>query len=176
MELNVSRFDLPAALDNAITLVRERATLHGIALETHIDERLGEYGGDERKLKQILINLLSNAIKFTPEGGKVAVWATRESDAVQISVTDTGIGIAEKDLDRIFEEFRQVGTDVERKHEGTGLGLALTRAFVEMHGGTISVESELEEGTRFTVILPIEVPGASLPANDQESGQSTRVS
>ncbi len=154
MELELSTFDLPVAVDNALILVRERATRHGIGLDLSIDPSLGAFVGDERKIKQVLVNLLSNAVKFTPEGGKVAVRATRLDGAVEISVSDTGIGIAPEDHVAIFEEFRQVGTDYARKREGTGLGLALARRFAELHGGTLQVKSELGRGSTFTVTLP----------------------
>jgi GAF domain-containing protein len=155
MELELAKFDLPMAIDNALTLIRERASRHGIKLHQSVDERLGEVTGDERKIKQILLNLLSNAVKFTPEGGRVDVDALPADGAVEISVSDTGIGIAPEDQETIFEEFRQVGTDYAQKHEGTGLGLTLTRKFVELHGGKIWVESELGKGSKFTFTLPI---------------------
>ena len=111
--------------------------------------------GDERKIKQILLNLLSNAVKFTPEGGRVDVDAVSSDGVVEISVSDTGIVIAPQDQETIFEEFRQVGTDYAQKREGTGLGLTLTRKFVELHGGKIWVESELGKGSTFTFTLPV---------------------
>ncbi|MGH7353992.1 MAG: GAF domain-containing protein, partial [Candidatus Rokuibacteriota bacterium] len=131
MELELTQFDLPAAIDNALTLVKGRAATHAIILTPHVDPALGEFVADERKLKQVLVNLLSNAVKFTPEGGRVEVRAVPENGGVEISVTDTGIGIAPEDQEAIFEEFRQVGSDYSRKREGTGLGLTLTRRFVE---------------------------------------------
>jgi signal transduction histidine kinase len=155
MELDLSAFDLPSALDNALTLVRERATRHSIRIELAVDERLGEMVGDERKIKQILLNLLSNAVKFTPEGGEVGLRATLADGSVEISVSDSGIGIAPEDQEAIFEEFRQVGSDYARKREGTGLGLALARRFVELHGGRIWVKSELGRGSVFTFALPV---------------------
>jgi GAF domain-containing protein len=155
MELAPAPFHLPTALENAVTLVRERASRHGIALELDIDPRLGEVVGDERKVKQVLLNLLSNAVKFTPEGGRISLKASRTVGAVEIAVTDTGIGIAPEDQAAIFEEFRQVGSDETRKQEGTGLGLTLAKKFVELHGGRIWVESELGRGSTFTFTLPI---------------------
>jgi signal transduction histidine kinase len=155
MELEMASFDLPVALQNAMTLVRERADRHGIALGLAVDDRLGIFVGDERKLKQILLNLLSNAIKFTPEGGRISVKAMPADSSVEISVTDTGIGIAPEDQETIFEEFRQVGSDYARKREGTGLGLTLTKKFVEMHGGKIWVKSEVGKGSTFTFTLPV---------------------
>jgi len=155
MELELTKFDLPSAVENALILVRERATRHGIKLERAIDERLGDFTGDERKVKQILVNLLSNSVKFTPEGGKIHVNASLNNGSVIISIADTGIGIAKEDQEAIFEEFRQVGTNYAQKREGTGLGLTLTRKFVEMHGGKIWVESEPGKGSTFTFTLPV---------------------
>ena len=154
MELELGAFDLSLALDNALTLVRERATRHGIGLVLAVDGPLGTLVADERKVKQMLLNLLSNALKFTPEGGKVAVRAVRAAGSVEISVSDTGIGIAPEDQEAIFEEFRQVGTDYARKREGTGLGLALSKRFAELHGGTLSVTSEVGRGSTFTLSIP----------------------
>ena len=111
--------------------------------------------GDERKVKQVLLNLLSNAVKFTPEGGRIGLKAGRTDGMVEISVTDTGIGIAPEDQAAIFEEFRQVGSDETRKQEGTGLGLTLAKKFVELHGGRIWVESEPGRGSTFTFTLPL---------------------
>jgi signal transduction histidine kinase len=121
----------------------------------HIHFALGEFVGDERKVKQILVNLLSNAVKFTPEGGKIQVRAGLDDGTVKISVGDTGVGIAPEDQEAIFEEFRQVGSNYAQKREGTGLGLSLTRKFVELHGGKIWVESESGKGSIFTFTLPI---------------------
>ena len=143
------------AIDNALTLVRTRAENHGITLETRVDEGLGDFVGDERKIKQVLVNLLSNAVKFTPEGGRVGVHAAPANGHVEISVTDTGIGIAQADQALIFEEFRQAGTDHAGKREGTGLGLTLTRKFVELHGGSLGVSSEIGRGSTFTLTLPV---------------------
>src|SRR5215467_8022061 len=143
MELELVKFDQPLAIDNARTFVRERATKHGINLDVKIDERLGEFFGDERKIKQILLNLLSNAVKFTPEVGRIGINARQTDGSVEISVSDTGIGISPEDQAKIFEEFRQVGDDYAHKREGTGLGLTLAKKFVELHGGRIWVDSEV---------------------------------
>jgi signal transduction histidine kinase len=155
MELAPAPFHLPTALENAVTLVRERAGRHGIALQLDIDPQLGEVVGDERKIKQVLLNLLSNAVKFTPERGRISLKAGQRDGAVEISVTDTGVGIAPEDQAAIFEEFRQVGSDETRKQEGTGLGLTLAKKFVELHGGRIWVESEVGRGSTFTFTLPL---------------------
>ncbi len=155
MELTTASFHVPLALENAITLVKERAARHGIGLDIDVDQRLGEFVGDERKIKQVLLNLLSNAVKFTPEGGRIGVKAALADRMIEISISDTGIGIAPEDQEAIFEEFRQVGSDEARKREGTGLGLTLTKKFVEMHGGRIWVESEVGKGSTFRFTLPM---------------------
>jgi signal transduction histidine kinase len=154
MELEVATFDLPTAISNAMTLVRERAQKHEITLGLDADPELGEIVADERKFKQILLNLLSNAVKFTPDGGRIDVSARRDGDSVVVAVHDTGIGIAAEDLEAVFEEFRQVGRDYTNKQEGTGLGLALTRKFVELHGGRVWVERALGKGSTFTFTIP----------------------
>jgi signal transduction histidine kinase len=159
MELEAQPFDLPAALDNALTLIKERAARNSIGLEVHVDPRIGEILADERKVKQVLLNLLSNAVKFTPEGGKITMSAIMNGEAVAVSVADTGIGIAAEDQEAVFEEFRQVGTDYARKREGTGLGLALARRLVELHGGKLSLKSELGKGSTFTFTIPVRANG-----------------
>ncbi len=155
LELELTKFHLPVAVENALTLVRELATRLGIALDLAVDDHLGDFVGDERKIRQILLNLLSNAVKFTPEGGRVSVKAVPTDGSVEISVSDTGIGIAPEDQHAIFEEFRQVGSDDARKREGTGLGLILAKKFVELHGGRIWVESQVGKGSTFTFTLPV---------------------
>jgi signal transduction histidine kinase len=155
MELELTDFDLPAAIENAVTLVRERAGRRDITLHQEVDARLGQIRGDERKLKQVLLNLLSNAIKFTPEGGRIELRAGLVDGVAEVSVVDTGIGIAPEDHEAVFEEFRQVGTSA-RKVEGTGLGLALSRKFIELHGGRIWVTSRVGTGSTFTFTLPLQ--------------------
>jgi signal transduction histidine kinase len=154
MDLELERFDLPQALQDTLVLVRERAIRHGIELDLHVDRRLGAVVADERKLKQVLLNLLSNAVKFTPEGGRVEVGAVPTDGGVEVSVTDTGIGIAPENQELIFEEFRQVGGDYAHKREGTGLGLTLARKFVELHGGRLWVKSQPGQGSTFTFSIP----------------------
>ncbi len=138
-----------------MTLIRERAQQHGIAMAQDVAPELGDVVADERKFKQILLNLLSNAVKFTPDGGRIDVTARRSDGSIIVAVHDTGIGIAPEDQDAVFEEFRQVGRHYTSKQEGTGLGLALTRRFVELHGGRISVESTPGKGSTFTFTIPI---------------------
>jgi GAF domain-containing protein len=156
MDLELSTFHLPTAVSNAVTLIRERALRHGIALGVDIDPRLGDFQADERKVKQILLNLLSNAVKFTPDGGRVDVSAKLDTDKVEIAVKDTGVGIAPEDQASLFEEFKQLGKDSSRKAEGTGLGLALTKRLVELHGGQILVDSAVGHGSTFRVMLPVQ--------------------
>ena len=155
MELELSEVDISAAVANALSLVRERATRHAIGLHLKLAPELGLRRADERKFKQILLNLLSNAVKFTPDGGQVEVRSLlREDDTLEVAVVDTGIGIAPEDQSAIFDEFKQVGRHYLSKHEGTGLGLALTKRFVELHGGTLRVVSAVGEGSTFTFTIP----------------------
>ena len=155
MELELGNFDLPSVIESTLTLVRERAVRRGITLGRVIDERLGAICADERKVKQVLLNLLSNALKFTPEGGKIDVRAAVLDGAAEISVADTGVGIAPEDQETVFEEFRQVGT-AYKKVEGTGLGLAISRKFIELHGGRIWVKSTVGIGSTFSFTLPLQ--------------------
>ena len=159
MELNLDDFDLPTAIDNTMTLLRERALRREITLERAIDENLGKIHADERKVKQVLLNLLSNALKFTPEGGRIDVRARMFDSSAEISVTDTGVGIAPEDQATVFEEFRQVGASSKRV-EGTGLGLAISRKFIELHGGRIWVESEVGKGSKFAFTVPLKTEAA----------------
>jgi signal transduction histidine kinase len=161
MELDLSCFDLGLLLEHSATLVRERAQRHGLTLDIDVGEGLNEWVADARKVKQVAVNLLSNAVKFTPNGGHVSVRARRlngvdgrAGEWAEVAVSDTGVGIAPEDHALVFEEFRQAGGDVLRKAEGTGLGLALVKRFVELHGGTLSLDSEPGKGSTFRFVLP----------------------
>ncbi|HUG76055.1 MAG TPA: PAS domain-containing protein [Burkholderiales bacterium] len=154
MELELSDFDLRAALEGALALVKERAQRHGLRLILNCPPILRTVSADQRKFKQIMLNLLSNAIKFTPEGGSVAVSMESRAGGVEISVLDTGVGIAPEDQEAVFDEFKQVGRDASLRSQGTGLGLALTRRFVELHGGHIHLDSAPGRGSKFTFTLP----------------------
>jgi signal transduction histidine kinase len=161
MELDLSCFDLGLLLEHSATLVRERALRHGLTLELDVGDGLVEWVADARKVKQVVVNLLSNAVKFTPNGGRVTVRARHlngvdghEGSWAQVSVIDTGVGIAPQDQALVFEEFRQASGDVLRKSEGTGLGLALVRRFVELHGGAVTLVSEPGIGSTFSFTLP----------------------
>jgi signal transduction histidine kinase len=175
--------DIKALLKNSLLMIQEKALRHGITVELNIPASLEglEIEGDERKLKQIMFNFLSNAAKFTPDGGRITVQArlvrglesevrSKEgvvstlriqdselnADFVEISVADTGIGISAEDQERVFEPFVQVKGGTTDKTPGTGLGLSLTKDFVELHGGRVWVESEgLGKGSRFYVLLPV---------------------
>ena len=156
MQLDLKQFDVRVALENAVTLVKERSLRHGIELKVDIDPKLDQIVADERKFKQIMLNLLSNAIKFTPEGGSISIAAASSEANLEVRVTDTGIGISPEDQRYIFEEFRQVTEDASQALEGTGLGLTLTKKFVEMHGGSIEVRSRFGEGSTFIFSIPMQ--------------------
>jgi signal transduction histidine kinase len=156
VELEVATFSLREALERGIVIVRERATTNGVAIELHLDPSVDLVEGDERRIRQVVFNLLSNAVKFTPEGGRVDVATAREDGEVRVAVTDTGPGIAAEDRERIFEEFQQAQAVNGERPEGTGLGLALSRTLVELHGGRMWVNSEVGEGSTFTFTLPVE--------------------
>jgi signal transduction histidine kinase len=152
MDLQVTPFALSDVVQNSVALLRERAMRQGVALEVEVDPRVGIIEADERMVKQVLFNLLTNALKFTPRGGHVDVTARSLGDDVVVRVHDDGVGIAPEDQARIFEEFQQVGT--AHLQEGTGLGLAISRRFVELHGGSLQVESEPARGSTFSFTLP----------------------
>ena len=152
MELELASFSVPAAIDNAVALVRGRADGKSISVAVDIDPGLATVVADERRFKQILLNLLSNAVKFTAEGGSIGVVARRLQDAIEVSVSDSGIGVAPEQHAAIFEEFTQLGD--ARRPEGTGLGLALTKKLVELHGGSIRVESAPGQGATLAFTLP----------------------
>jgi len=159
MELELSRFTLSDVLNTAMIMLKEKAMKHmiGMNLEIQPDADI-EIEADERKLKQIMFNLLSNAVKFTPEGGSVTVYARNlklDGDFIEISVEDTGIGIRPEDMDKLFQEFSQIESPYEKNFEGTGLGLALIKKFVKLHGGRIWVESEFGKGSKFSFVIPI---------------------
>jgi two-component system, NtrC family, sensor kinase len=156
VELEVGLFSLREALERGVVMVRERATKNGVQLQLALDPAVDLVEGDERRIRQVVFNLLSNAVKFTPKGGQVEVSTARENGEVRITVSDTGPGIAPADQGRIFEEFQQARSGNGERPEGTGLGLALSRSLVELHGGRIWVESEPGKGSTFTFTIPVE--------------------
>jgi signal transduction histidine kinase len=154
MMLRTEDVSVPAVVRSVLSSMAPLAMKKMIRVESDVSAA-GHVPVDMGKLKQMLLNLVANAVKFTPEGGCVTVGARRLADVVEISVTDTGIGIAKGDQDRLFEEFRQIDSTLSREQHGTGLGLALTKRLVELHGGQIRVFSEEGKGSVFTLILPI---------------------
>jgi signal transduction histidine kinase len=137
--------------------VRQQALSKYIDLEVRVPPNLPTIVVDKRRIRQALINLLINAVKFTPEGGHVVLAVDqldRPAERVRFSVIDTGIGIAETDFDRLFQPFSQVESALNRRYEGTGLGLALVKRIVELHGGQVGVTSRVNEGSCFTIDLP----------------------
>jgi len=178
LELKPSNVNLEILLKNSLVMVKEKAMKHGIELSTNMEEVPETIAVDERKLKQIIYNLLSNAVKFTPDGGKIRLMSKKVTgderqmmnlespetqklkietkDFIEISVTDTGIGLKPEDIDRIFGAFEQVENSASRKFQGTGLGLSLTRQLVELHGGRIWAESEgAGKGSIFRFVIPV---------------------
>jgi signal transduction histidine kinase len=171
MDLQITSFALSDVVPNSVALSRERATREGIALGLEVDPGIGVIEADERMLKQVLFNLLSNALKFTARGGHVGLSVHSVGDDVVVSVRDDGVGIAPADQARIFEEFQQVGTS--HLQEGTGLGLAISRRFIELHGGSLRVESEPGHGSTFTFTLP-RTQGTAIPP-EREAPPTTEV-
>jgi signal transduction histidine kinase len=153
IDLQVAPFSLPEALERGVVIVRERAMKGGVQVSLSSDPGVDTVIGDERRIIQVIFNLLSNAVKFTPAGGTIDVASTRLDGEVRVSVSDSGLGIAPEDQDRIFEEFQQADAGKEQR-EGTGLGLALSKRLVELHGGRIWVDSELGKGSTFVFTLP----------------------
>jgi len=156
LELDIEPVAIESICQASLRLIKQVAQKKRIAVEMAVDPTIGLLNADARRLKQVLVNLLSNAVKFTPEGGSVGLQATgdRARHQVQLSVWDTGIGIAEDQLPSLFQPFVQLDSRLARQYEGTGLGLALVYRMVEMHGGSIAVTSEVGVGSRFTVALP----------------------
>ena len=157
MELELAPVRIKDLLEASLVMIKEKAFNHGVKLVTDIANDLEELEvmADERKLKQITFNLLSNAIKFTPDGGQITIEGKKEGKQLVVSVSDTGVGIAPEEQEKVFEEFYQTKDGSKTKTPGTGLGLPLTKRFVEMHGGNIWVESELGKGSTFTYTIPI---------------------
>lgn len=198
MELELDRFPLKSIIDTSLTMLKEKAMKHRIKLSCDIEPEANiEIEADERKIKQIMFNLLSNAVKFTPDGGSVRVSARKgirdqgsgiggenlkpipqppapDRDFIEISVTDTGIGIKPEDMPKLFKEFSQLETTCTKKFEGTGLGLALSKRLIELHGGTIWVESEFGRGSEFRFVLPTAQPDSGLSMNNTDINTKNR--
>jgi signal transduction histidine kinase len=156
MELELSDFNLKELLKKSFTFIAEKANKHSITLVDDTKDDIGGINADERKIKQVIYNILSNAVKFTPDGGKIGVNAVKINDSeIQVCIWDTGIGIDKKDITKIFAEFEQVDSEYSRKYAGTGLGMPLSKKFVELHGGRMWFESEgKDKGTHFYFTIP----------------------
>jgi PAS domain S-box-containing protein len=163
MELDVETVDVASLMGNALTIMKERAAKGGVSVTLSIAPGIVTIDADGRKLRQIIYNLLSNAVKFTPSGGTVRVDVTRVDQQVEFAVVDSGIGIAPEERARLFRAFEQLDGGIARKFEGTGLGLVMVKSLVELHGGTIEVESEVGKGSRFSVRLPATRADAESP-------------
>lgn len=156
MELELTGFSLQETLDASLMMLKEKALKGEIDLQMDPAPLADiQIVADQRKLKQILFNLLSNAVKFTPAGGTIRVGAISDGDFVEISITDSGIGIKEEDVPKLFHPFTQLESVYSKAFEGTGLGLALTRQLVELHGGRIWVKSDFGKGSRFSFTIPL---------------------
>jgi two-component system cell cycle sensor histidine kinase PleC len=162
MNLKFEPLTIEDVVEDAVRLVRNRAEAAGLAVQLEFPRDLPEVQADYRAIKQVLLNLLSNAIKFTPRGGRVTVRADARPDPlgerVRISVKDTGIGIAAADLKRLAQPFEQIESQHSKTQQGTGLGLALTKSLVEMHGGALDIQSAPGEGTTVGFSLPVRQP------------------
>jgi PAS domain S-box-containing protein len=156
VQLDLTEVNIESVCQASLRLVKEAAQKKRLKLSCSFDSQVSAVRADERRLKQILVNLLSNAVKFTSEGGGIGLEITRHPDqpAVCFTVWDTGIGISEEDLLKLFQPFVQLDSRLARQYAGTGLGLALVRRMAEMHGGGVSVQSEIGKGSRFTISLP----------------------
>lgn len=184
MELEPSRLNIELLVKNSLVLFKEKAMKHRINLSADVEKGIGDILADERRIRQVMFNFLSNAMKFTPDGGAVRISAKRvksselrvgslgmekicselrtkyselDTDFVEISVTDTGIGIKQEDIPRLFKEFTQLNSVQHKCYEGTGLGLALSKRIVELHGGDIWVESEFGKGSAFGFAIPYRI-------------------
>ncbi|NJD77007.1 MAG: response regulator [Candidatus Methanoperedens sp.] len=156
VELSIEQISVPDAINEALTLISEKAAKHNVSLKMDFDPQLGLIEADRQRFKQILFNLLSNAVKFSKqEGGIVTISTKKEGEMAKISVSDTGVGIKDEDIGKLFRTFGQLDTGSSRKFEGTGLGLAISKNLVELHGGEITVESRYGAGSTFTFKLPL---------------------
>ncbi|MCZ7402965.1 MAG: ATP-binding protein [Candidatus Methanoperedens sp.] len=158
VDLVYEKVSLPETIKETLNLIKEKAREKKVLINMDFDPELGFIEADKQRIKQMLFNLLSNAVKFSKEeGGVVTIATKKEGDKAMISITDTGIGIKEENIGRLFHKFVQLEPETKQKYGGTGLGLAITRQLVELHGGEIRAESTYGKGSTFTLIIPIEV-------------------
>ena len=155
MTIDPKPIDLVDPVDAAVRMIRRKAEDKGIALNLQAPDDLPEVDADHRAVRQMMLNLLSNAIKFTDSGGRILVAVQQKGDFVRVAVRDSGVGISSENLPRLAQPFEQVQETRERNHNGTGLGLALTKSFAEMHGGRFSIASEVGKGTMVSFYLPV---------------------
>lgn len=156
MELIIEQFSVHNAIDETLTLIKEKAAKRNVILKKELDPRLDIIDADKNKFSQILLNLLDNAVKFSKDyGGTVTITTKKLDDIAQFSVSDTGIGISEKDMEKLFKAYEKLDLGISKKYEGTGLGLVISKYLVEMHGGKIAVVSKFGEGSTFTFLLPL---------------------
>ncbi len=167
MSVELQTIDPIDPVDAAVRMMRRHAEDSGVKLILDTEENLPNIDGDHRAIRQMMLNLISNAIKFTDEGGRIAVTIRKRENMLRFAVTDTGIGIPEADLTRLGKPFEQVSDTSNRNYEGTGLGLALTKSFAEMHGGKMSIASKLGRGTMVAIYLPIKDSATAAPDNYQ---------
>jgi cell cycle sensor histidine kinase DivJ len=172
--LDLDLFDAREPVSGALRLMRLQADEAGVLLRGVLPQAPLTVQADRRALKQIVLNLVSNALKFTPAGGSITVTLQTVGDALELVVADTGVGIAREDLERLGKPYEQAG-DAEHKAQGTGLGLSLVRAFARLHGGEMTIESELGEGAAVTVRLPVLPQEKAAPAPPREAPRLTPV-
>ena len=176
IRLNVQTIDLPVVLHDALATVMPAAEAKGVRIQSIVDPDIGPVSGDPDRLQQVMWNLLSNAVKFTPRGGRVQIRLQRVNSHIEISVSDTGVGIREEFLPHLFERFRQADSTTTRAHGGLGLGLAIARQIVELHGGTIHALSGGEgKGATFRVELPVMIVHPAAPAAEPRVHPRTEV-
>jgi cell cycle sensor histidine kinase DivJ len=189
-EISPEPFAPRPALLNCCNLLALKARESGIELVSRAPDDLPDLNGDPRAFKQIVLNLVSNAIKFTERGGTVTVATAVDASRLVLRVTDTGVGIAADDLKRIGDPFFQAGKTYQRRHEGTGLGLSIVKSLVRLHGGEMTVQSKVDEGTIVTIALPLAftppeakpssniatlTPASRSPTQDQVHDQAHQV-
>jgi signal transduction histidine kinase/DNA-binding response OmpR family regulator len=199
VELNIEIVDIPELLVNSLTIIKERAMKHNITINSNINEKIGKVKADSVRIKQIVYNLLSNAVKFTPDGGMVTLSAdvveitdvlkdkdkygftdslekiSRYNEFIAISVKDTGVGISKENINKLFKPFEQLHNTKLNNAEGTGLGLSLVKKLVELHNGTIIVESEEQKGSIFTVFIPFVSANLAEKGKEYNGDESTGI-
>jgi PAS domain S-box-containing protein len=177
LELQVGVVPIAAVCESSMGLVKQTASKKQLKTSVTLSDTVTQIEADARRLKQILVNLLSNAVKFTPECGHVGleVQGDQAGKMVHFTVSDTGIGIAAEDMERLFQPFVQVDSSLSRRYNGTGLGLALVQRLARMHGGEVSVQSEVGVGSRFTVSLPRQSPTQRLDPEDTEQASAPAI-